>query len=82
MSTKALLPPFPIDKTLTPVTARQRGYVLICIAFPDFVEENRELIATLLENGCVLGVGSASNQDDTVGIYQPLVQQDRLDSPA
>lgn len=77
MSTKPFPPPFPIDQTLTPATARQRGYVLVCDALPDFLEENRDMITALLEDGCVLGVGSAGNQDDTVGIYQPLVRQDR-----
>ncbi len=77
MSTKTLPPLFPIDRTLTPATAAQRRYVLVCDAFPRFLEENRELIAALLMDGCVLGVGSANSSDDAVGIYQPLTRQER-----
>ncbi len=73
MSTKTF-PPFQIDQTLTPETARQRRYVLGCDALPRFLEENRDLIAALLADGCVLGVGSDSTCDDTVGIYQPLAR--------
>ncbi len=67
-------PPFEIDQTLTPETARQRGYLLVCDALPHFLEENRDLIAVLLADGFVLRVGSASSCDDTVGIYQPLAR--------
>ncbi len=73
MSTKTF-PPFQIDQTLTPETARQRGYLLVCDALPRFLEENRDLIATLLADGCVLGIGSDRTPDDTVGIYQPLAR--------
>ncbi len=74
MTTKTLPEPFQIDRTLTPQTARQRGYVLVCDAFPRFLEENRELIEALLADGCVLGVGSADSSANAVGIYQPLVR--------
>ncbi len=50
--------------------------MLVCDAFPRFLEENRELIAALLADGCILGAGSEST-DDIVGIYQPVARQDR-----
>jgi hypothetical protein len=71
MSTKTF-PPFEIDQTLTPETAWQRGYLLVCDALPRFLEENRDLIVPLLTDGCILGAGSDSTPNDTVGIYQPL----------
>lgn len=74
MSTKTLPPPFQIDWTLTPQTAGQRGYVLVCDALPRFLEENRDLIEALLADGCVLGAGSESTPVDTVGIYQPVAR--------
>lgn len=77
MSTKTLPAPFTIDQTLTPESAGQRGYVLVCDVFPSFVAENRELIATLLTEGCVLGVGSADTEDDAVGLYQPVVRSEK-----
>lgn len=64
--------PLPVDKTLTTENARQRGYTFVCDLFPEFVQENRELVATLRAQGCVLGVGSAGNRSDALGLYQPL----------
>jgi hypothetical protein len=77
MSTKTLPEPFPIDHTLTPDSAGQRGYVLVCDVLPGFINENRELIAALLADDCVLGVGSTGSQADALGIYQPLARQER-----
>jgi hypothetical protein len=67
--------PLPVDQTLTPENARQRGYAFVCDVFPAFVQENRELVATLRAQGCVLGVGSAGNRGDALGLYQPLQRQ-------
>lgn len=64
--------PFPVDNTLTPENARQRGYVFVCDAFPEFLEENRELVAAVRSQGCVLGAGSVASSDDALGLYQPL----------
>ena len=64
--------PCPVDKTLTPENARQRGYGFVCDAFPEFLRENWELVATLAAEGCVLGEGSAGNRDEALGLYQPL----------
>jgi hypothetical protein len=64
--------PLPVDRTLTPGNARQRGYALVCDVFPAFIRENRELMATLAAEGCVLGAGSAGNRDEALGLYQPL----------
>lgn len=74
MSMKTLPPPLQIDWTLTPETAGQRGYVLVCDTLPRFIEENRNMIEALLADGCILGAGSESTPDDTVGIYQPLAR--------
>ena len=54
--------PCPVDKTLTPVNARQRGYVFVCDAFPEFLRENRELVATLAAEGCVVGRGQPGEE--------------------
>ena len=64
--------PCPVDKTLTPENARQRGYVFVCDVLPEFLRENRELVATLAAEGCVLGGGSVASSDDALGLYQPL----------
>ena len=64
--------PCPVDKTLTPENARQRGYGFVCDAFPEFLRENWELVATLAAEGCVLGAGSLASGEDALGLYQPL----------
>jgi hypothetical protein len=46
--------------------------VFVCDAFPEFLQENRELVATLAAEGCVLGAGSLASGDDALGLYQPL----------
>lgn len=65
--------PCPVDKTLTPENARERGYVFVCDAYPEFLRENRDLVATLRGQGCVLGAGSVASGDDALGLYQPLL---------
>jgi hypothetical protein len=62
----------PVDKTLTPATATRRRFTLVCDVFPQFVEENREVIQALLADGCVLGVASPGNRDEALGLYRPL----------
>jgi hypothetical protein len=64
--------PLPVDKTLTVDNARPRGYTLVCDVLPAFIRENRELMATLAAEGCVLGEGSAGNRAEALGLYQPL----------
>ena len=61
----------PVDKTLTPANARERGYTLVCEVFPEFVAENKEVIQTLLADGCVLGLASPGNEDEALGLYRP-----------
>jgi hypothetical protein len=63
---------FPVDRTLTPANAGQRGYTLVCEVFPEFVAENKEVIQALLADGCVLGLASSGNQDEALGLYRPL----------
>jgi hypothetical protein len=63
--------PLPVDKTLTPENARQRGYEFVCDLFGEFLEENEELLASLGPEGCVLGEASAGNRDEALGLYQP-----------
>ena len=67
--------PLPVDQTLTAENATQRGYTFVCDVFPEFIQENRELVATLRAQGCVLGGGSAGNRGDALGLYQPLQRQ-------
>jgi hypothetical protein len=63
-----------IDPTLTPQTARQRGYHWECDMFEDMLQEENtnECIRELLKDGYKLGKAKDEAVRDVIGVYKPI----------
>ena len=63
----------PIDRTLTPENATERGYLWLYDIFDGMIHSI--IVQSLVEEGYKLGKASETRYLVSVGVYQPLTPQ-------